>query len=56
VRVISGRFEKGMKVHNSRIPGRSFALTRPQSLFAADRFTIEEAFAGDIIGLNTSGY
>lgn len=55
VRVFSGVFEKGMKVTNARIAGRSIALTRPQSLFAADRYTVDRAFAGDIIGLNNPG-
>ncbi len=54
VRVYSGRFFKGMKVVNSRT-NKSVTLTRPQSLFAADRFTVEEAFAGDVIGLNNPG-
>lgn len=51
VRVYSGRFLKGMKVINSRT-NKSITLTRPQSLLAADRFIVEEAFAGDVIGLN----
>lgn len=55
VRVFSGVFEKGMKVSNARLPGRSIALTRPQSLFAADRHTVETAYAGDVIGLNNPG-
>lgn len=55
VRVFSGVFEKGMKVGNARLPGRSIALTRPQSLFAADRQTVETAYAGDVIGLNNPG-
>lgn len=55
VRVFSGIFEKGMKVSNARLPGRSIALTRPQSLFASDRYTVETAYAGDVIGLNNPG-
>lgn len=55
VRVFSGRFQKGMKVTNARLPGRSIALTRPQSLFAADRYTVDTAYAGDVIGLNNPG-
>lgn len=55
VRVFSGMFEKGMKVSNSRLAGRTIALTRPQGLFAADRYTVDTAFAGDIIGLNNPG-
>lgn len=52
VRVFSGVFEKGMKVNNARVAGKSIALTRPQSLFAADRQIVDIAFAGDIIGVN----
>lgn len=52
VRVFSGVFEKGMKVNNARIAGKTIALTRPQSLFAADRYTVDVAYAGDVIGIN----
>jgi peptide chain release factor 3 len=55
VRVFSGVFEKGMKVGHSRLPGKSIALNRPQSLFAADRYSLETAFAGDVVGLNNPG-
>ena len=55
VRIFSGKFEKGMKVNNARLRGKSIALTRTQSPFAADRFTVDTAFAGDVIGLNNPG-
>jgi peptide chain release factor 3 len=55
VRVFSGVFEKGMKVGHSRLPGKSIALTRPQTLFAADRYSVETAYAGDVVGLNNPG-
>lgn len=55
VRIFSGVFEKGMKVSNARIANKSIALTRPQSLFAADRYTVDTAYAGDVIGLNNPG-
>jgi peptide chain release factor 3 len=55
VRVFSGVFEKGMRVGHSRLPGKSIALTRPQSLFAADRYSVETAYAGDVVGLNNPG-
>lgn len=55
VRVFSGVFSKGMKVHSSRVRGKAIALTRPQSLFAADRYTVDTAYAGDVIGLNNPG-
>jgi peptide chain release factor 3 len=55
VRIFSGVFEKGMKVGHSRLPGKSIALTRPQTLFAADRYSVETAYAGDVVGLNNPG-
>lgn len=55
VRVFSGMFEKGMKVNNSRLGSKTIALTRPQGLFAADRYTVDTAYAGDVIGLNNPG-
>lgn len=51
VRVCSGRFERGMKATVART-GRSVSMSAPQKLFAEDRETIEEAYAGDVIGLN----
>lgn len=55
IRIVSGRFEKGMKVQHSRLQNRSISLTRPQSLFAADRNSVSTAFAGDVVGLNNPG-
>ncbi len=54
VRICSGVFERGMVVTNSRT-GRQVSLTQPKKLFAQDRETIEEAYPGDIIGLNNPG-
>ncbi|CAN8070314.1 unnamed protein product [Agarophyton chilense] len=54
IRIFSGKFEKGMKVNNAR-HGKTVALTRPQGLFAAERYTVDTAFAGDVIGLNNPG-
>ncbi len=54
VRVCSGQFEKDMTVTNART-GKKIRLTRPQKLFAQDRESIEEGFAGDVIGLNNPG-
>ena len=34
IRVVSGRFEKGMKVSHSRMKGRQVSLTQAQQLFA----------------------
>jgi peptide chain release factor 3 len=54
IRVCSGRFEKDMTVTHART-GKTLRLSRPQKLFAQDRDSIEEAFAGDVIGLNNPG-
>ncbi len=54
VRVCSGEFEKDMTVTNART-GKKVRLTRPQKVFARERESLEEAFAGDVIGLNNPG-
>jgi len=54
VRVCTGKFEKDMTVQHART-GKTVRLSRPQKLFAQDRESIDEAFAGDVIGLNNPG-
>jgi peptide chain release factor 3 len=54
VRVCSGRFEKDMTVQHART-GRSIRLSRPQKLFGQDREVVEDAYPGDVIGLNNPG-
>jgi len=54
VRVCSGKFEKDMTVNHART-GKTVRLSRPQKLFAQDRESVEEAFPGDVIGLNNPG-
>jgi peptide chain release factor 3 len=54
LRVCSGRFERDMQVFHPRL-GKKIRLTRPHKLFAQGRETIEEAYAGDIIGLTNPG-
>ncbi|HEY9848853.1 MAG TPA: peptide chain release factor 3 [Leptolyngbyaceae cyanobacterium] len=54
VRVCTGKFEKDMVVNHAR-SGKTVRLSRPQKLFAQERESIEEAFAGDVIGLNNPG-
>jgi peptide chain release factor 3 len=54
VRVCSGRFEKDMTVTHART-GRSIRLSRPQKLFGQDREVVEDAYPGDVIGLNNPG-
>ncbi|MEB3360970.1 MAG: peptide chain release factor 3 [Synechococcaceae cyanobacterium] len=54
VRVCSGRFEKDMTVRHAR-SGRTIRLSRPQKLFGQDREVVEDAYPGDVIGLNNPG-
>lgn len=54
VRVCTGKFEKDMTVSHART-GKTVRLSRPQKLFAQDRESIEEAYGGDVIGLNNPG-
>ncbi len=54
VRICSGRFERGMKVLNMRSE-RELRLTYANQFMAAERETVEEAYAGDIVGINDSG-
>ena len=54
LRVCSGRFEKDMSVHHPRL-GETIRMARPHRLFARDRETLEVAFPGDVIGLNSPG-
>ncbi len=50
VRICSGRFERNMSVTHAR-SGNVIKLSRPYKFFAEERQVIEEAYAGDIIGL-----
>jgi peptide chain release factor 3 len=54
VRVCSGHFEKDMTVRHAR-SGRTIRLSRPQKLFGQDREVVEDAYPGDVIGLNNPG-
>jgi peptide chain release factor 3 len=54
LRVCSGRFERDMLVRNVR-SGKEVRLTRAMKLFASDREVVEEAFAGDVVGLANPG-
>jgi peptide chain release factor 3 len=54
VRVCSGKFEKDMVVNHAR-SGKNVRLSHPQKLFAQGRASIEEAYPGDVIGLNNPG-
>ncbi len=54
LRITSGRFEKGMEVWHTRT-GRKIRLTQPTQFMAQERTIIDEAYAGDIIGLFDTG-
>ncbi|GAB4214105.1 MAG: peptide chain release factor 3 [Synechococcales cyanobacterium] len=54
VRICSGKFEKDMVVQHARL-NRSVRLSYPQKLFAQERESIDEAYPGDVIGLNNPG-
>lgn len=54
LRVCSGKFQKGMSVKHVQ-SGKDVRLTQPQQFMAQDRNTVEEAYAGDIIGLFDPG-
>lgn len=54
LRVCSGRFEKDMVVQHPRL-GRTIRMSRPHRLFARERETVDEAFAGDVVGLSNPG-
>jgi peptide chain release factor 3 len=50
LRVCSGRFERNTQVKHPRT-GKVLKLSRTYTFFADDREVVDEAFAGDIIGL-----
>ncbi len=54
VRIVSGKFERGMNMTLSRT-GKSFKVTQSTQFLADDRETVDEAVAGDIIGLYDTG-
>ncbi|HEX8236036.1 MAG TPA: peptide chain release factor 3 [Abditibacteriaceae bacterium] len=50
VRIVSGKFERDMTVHHSG-SGKKVRLGNAQKLFGRERETLDEAFAGDVIGI-----
>jgi peptide chain release factor 3 len=54
LRVCSGKFTGGMRVHHFRL-GKEIRLAHAEQLMAKERQIIEEAYAGDIIGLYDPG-
>ncbi len=53
-RIVSGKYEKGMKMHHTRI-GKDVRISDALTFLAGDRALLEEAYAGDIIGLHNHG-
>ncbi len=54
LRVCSGKFERDMTVRNTRT-GKDVRVTRAMKLFANEREVVDEAFAGDVVGLANPG-
>lgn len=54
MRICSGKFEKGMEVNHVQGKGK-VKLAQPQQFLAQDREIVEEAYAGDIIGVFDPG-
>ena len=54
LRICSGKFERGMKVNHARLE-REFRLSYSSQFIAADKATVDEAYAGDIVGVADTG-
>ncbi|MBQ1377191.1 MAG: peptide chain release factor 3 [Lachnospiraceae bacterium] len=54
MRIVSGKFEAGMEVFHIQ-GNRNLRLTQPQQMMAEERKIVEEAYAGDIIGIFDPG-
>jgi len=54
MRICSGKFKKGMEVYHVQ-GGNKIKLAQPQQFLAQDREIVEEAYAGDIIGVFDPG-
>ncbi len=54
LRVVSGKYEKGMKLYQVRTK-KEVVITDALTFMAGDRAQVEEAFPGDIIGLHNHG-
>ncbi len=50
IRIVSGLFERDMDVTNQR-SGKLIRLSNSQRLFAQERETVNEAWAGDVVGI-----
>jgi len=54
MRIVSGKYEKGMKMHQVRL-GKDVRIADALTFLAGDREQVEEAYPGDIIGLHNHG-
>jgi len=54
MRICSGKYEKGMKMKQVRL-GKDVKIADAVTFMAGDRSNVEEAYAGDIIGLHNHG-
>ncbi len=54
LRVVSGRYVKGMSAYHARL-GKEVRLAKPSQFLAAERTSIEDAWPGDVIGLFDPG-
>ncbi|WP_213997590.1 peptide chain release factor 3 [Arsukibacterium sp.] len=54
LRIVSGKYQKGMKVRHVRI-GKDVLIPQALTFLAGDREHLDEAYPGDIIGLHNHG-
>jgi peptide chain release factor 3 len=54
LRVVSGKFERDMDAWHPRMK-KKVRLSRPMRLFGQDREVVDEAYAGDVVGLINPG-
>lgn len=54
LRIVSGKYEKGMKLRHIRI-GKDVVIADALTFMTGDRSHVEESYAGDIIGLHNHG-
>ena len=55
MRICSGKFEAGMEVTHVQGGNKKMRLSQPQQMMAQERKIVEEAYAGDIIGVFDPG-
>lgn len=54
LRICSGKFDRDLVVKHHRL-GREVRLSRPHGMVAGERTTLDEAYAGDVIGVINPG-